>query len=338
VIVATGSDPASVAAGQTVTAEDVDQRVDPTGPDGWHSFGLVTLGANQNTIVLQLTDKAAGYVLADAARITVPQPLHSADAAVGRAAAPLPPESLQPILGQAIAAWQATGISPAELSRLYATHVVVTDLPGAKLGLGSRLSNSVWLDIDAAGHGWNVSRGTRDEGRGPEGLPPSGPGPSTLDPRPKIDLLTVLSHELGHVLGYADVNPHSAAAGVMVAELAAGERVLPSLGTRLTGWSETGSPWDLALDGWSWDGFDGLGASFGESTNLLPAADRRSGMESGPTREADARLTDALFAVAGDEADLIAEDGLGHSADSTGDRPESDDGLELWSLLNGLGR
>ena len=56
----------NVAAGQTVIAEDVDQRIDSAGPGGWHSFGLVTLGSGQNTIVLQLTDNAAGYVIADA--------------------------------------------------------------------------------------------------------------------------------------------------------------------------------------------------------------------------------------------------------------------------------
>ena len=134
VIVATGSDEASVAAGQTVIAQNVDQRVAPAGPTGWHSFGLVTLAAGQNTIVLQLTDDAAGYVIADAARISVPQPLHAAGPAAqqpaGNGGAALLAESIQPVLGQAIAAWESTGLSPADVHLLYQTKVVVADLPG----------------------------------------------------------------------------------------------------------------------------------------------------------------------------------------------------------------
>ena len=77
--VASGSDAASLNAAVQVFAQDVDQRVDPTGPTGWHTFPLVNLPADRNTIVLQLTDDANGFVLADAAILNVPQPLLAAD-------------------------------------------------------------------------------------------------------------------------------------------------------------------------------------------------------------------------------------------------------------------
>lgn len=81
--------------------------------------------------------------------------------------------------------------------------VRIEDLPGRLLG--TSYDNIVVLDADAAGLGWSTSLGKVQKG--------------------KIDLLTVLNHELGHVLGYGhdDAEAHP----VMADGLATGVRLLP---------------------------------------------------------------------------------------------------------------
>ena len=72
------------------------------------------------------------------------------------------------VLSQSIAAWLATGVSHARLANLT---VIVTDLPGLKLA--EAIGDTITIDIDAAGWGWD-----------------------------RLDLGSVLLHEVGHVLGY----------------------------------------------------------------------------------------------------------------------------------------
>ena len=71
--------------------------------------------------------------------------------------------------------------------------------------------NTIYLDINAAGWGWFVDRMPRNDS---EFTRPGNQGEQN-----RMDLLTVVMHELGHVLGF-----DHAAAGVMVETLAAGVR------------------------------------------------------------------------------------------------------------------
>ncbi|MGB7819022.1 MAG: hypothetical protein WBL35_09865, partial [Ornithinibacter sp.] len=90
------------------------------------------------------------------------------------------------------------------------------DLPDGLVGVAYK--SSILLDTDAGGHGWFVdpTPGVDEEfiaGVAPKGSPAYG----------KMDLLSVLSHEMGHVLGLDDVDP--ASTDLMGADLQPGERV-----------------------------------------------------------------------------------------------------------------
>ena len=103
------------------------------------------------------------------------------------------------MVAEAIAAWAAAGVAPSALSNLGNLAVHVSDLPGAELGYFS--SGAIWIDPNAAGWGWST---TGDPGR--------------------MDLRTVVEHELGHALGF----DHDAA-GAMEPTLAPGVQLTPEV-------------------------------------------------------------------------------------------------------------
>jgi hypothetical protein len=132
--------------------------------------------------------------------------LTTADGAVPEASSvsTLTQTELQPIVTEALARWTAAGANTQALAAMKQVQFIVTDLPGADLGLAQ--ANRVHLDIDAAGHGWFVDpTPASDEEFGPSA---GGQLLKTVDPRAvdQIDLLTVVEHELGHVVGLKDLD------------------------------------------------------------------------------------------------------------------------------------
>src|SRR5262249_8475528 len=87
------------------------------------------------------------------------------------------------------------------------------DLPGAYLGTVT--DGTVWIDRDAAGHGWYIDPTPRDDSEFP--ARPGGPAFG------REDLLTVVMHEMGHLLGFEDGGQ-----GLMETVLHAGVRQAPS--------------------------------------------------------------------------------------------------------------
>jgi hypothetical protein len=125
-------------------------------------------------------------------------------------------QELRPIVTEAIARWSAAGLDAAALAKLGQVQFAIRDLPGATLGEAE--VDRVLLDSDAAGYGWFVDSTPRKDDEY---------AASTVDPRAvdRIDLLTTVEHELGHVLGLGDLD--RAAADLMSGWLRPGVRRQP---------------------------------------------------------------------------------------------------------------
>jgi hypothetical protein len=117
----------------------------------------------------------------------------------------------QATLAEALARWQASGVNT---DRLGDVDVQITNLGGTILGLAQ--GNTIWLDDNAAGWGWFVDKTPWDDG---EFLTPGNQGEAG-----RMDLLSVVMHELGHLLDY-----HHEADGVMAETLATGTRLADHL-------------------------------------------------------------------------------------------------------------
>ncbi|MFN7682090.1 MAG: hypothetical protein ACK5TG_14600, partial [Planctomyces sp.] len=124
-------------------------------------------------------------------------------ASVSRAGQLLTSELVEQARREAIADWITTGLTPGQILALQNATVQITDLnsEGAFGFAGSRL---IQLDDDALGFGWHVG---------------SGPVPTGA-----VDLGTVMRHELGHILGYGDLDPATAGDSIMSGTILPGER------------------------------------------------------------------------------------------------------------------
>ena len=134
----------------------------------------------------------------------------------------LTPDQLAPVLAAAIDRWAAAGLGTADVSRLSGVNIQIGALPTGYLGLTA--GSTIWIDATADNYGWFIDLSPNDDtefiSNGNATLIAAGSSPAAG----KIDLLTVLDHELGHVLGLDD----NAADDLMAVYLAAGTRRLPT--------------------------------------------------------------------------------------------------------------
>jgi hypothetical protein len=124
-------------------------------------------------------------------------------------------QAIDAVAQQAIARWGA------DASLLFGLTFRVEDLPG--LTLAQVDGNTITLDLDAAGNGWFIDTSLSDDSEYRMRLD-DGALAATRNSYAygRIDLLTVLEHELGHVLGFNHDDATTYA--VMDDELAAGVR------------------------------------------------------------------------------------------------------------------
>jgi hypothetical protein len=182
---------------------------------------LTTLNVFTNTTLMNVSDQDAdgfidiqftgvgaqegfvnGFDIATTGALPAAAPL-LADT-VGTGGAILDATTLDAVVDQAISELAATGLSPAQVDALRQVSFGIEDLGGRTLGLAG--TTQVLIDDDAAGHGWN-----------------SGYETEQYDTE-TIDLLTVVLHELGHTLGYGDLDAELAPGDLMAGTLSVGEQ------------------------------------------------------------------------------------------------------------------
>jgi hypothetical protein len=125
-------------------------------------------------------------------------------------------QQLQPVLQNAIAGWQAAGASATQVEILNGVQAHIATLPSSHLG--EEAGGEIWISPNAGGWGWytDTSPAANQAFPAAPGSPDSG----------KMDLLSVVSHELGHVLGLQDSENTQ---DVMGETLAPGVRRLPTV-------------------------------------------------------------------------------------------------------------
>ncbi|MEA3036794.1 MAG: hypothetical protein QOH04_2571 [Sphingomonadales bacterium] len=131
------------------------------------------------------------------------------------------------LVDQAIARWAAAGATPDQLAAMRGANFLVADMPGVEAGTSS--GHDILLDSNGAGFGWFVDTTPGDDaefnGSGTRLMANDG-GPAAG----KLDLLTVIMHELGHQAGLVDDYNANDVADLMYGYTNPGERRLPAQG------------------------------------------------------------------------------------------------------------
>ena len=150
--------------------------------------------------------------------------LFAGAAAVPGHAVAITQAEVRALLPEAIAAWRAAGLDAADMREFEEVPVGVANLGTSILGLED--GGAITINQTAAGYNWYVNAGP-GSGRafgqvGPGGESVAHPGSPAAD---DVNLLTVLEHELGHVIGLSD---NTRAGDLMDITLGLGIRRAPS--------------------------------------------------------------------------------------------------------------
>jgi predicted outer membrane repeat protein len=111
-------------------------------------------------------------------------PLLAATTVAGTDGADLTMDVLSNTIELALADWQAAGLGSEGLATLSSADYVIADLSGNRLGLAAH--DTIYVDVDAFGYGWSTDAAEVADDQ--------------------FDLLTVLEHEMGHLLGLEDLD------------------------------------------------------------------------------------------------------------------------------------
>ena len=155
------------------------------------------------TFLVVLSGPTGGATIADGTSVVTildNDGAHLTASSIGPSTQPasrLAPSKARRLLRRAVALWVRLGAPRSKVARV---SVRIVDLPGTQLAVTS--GRRILIDVDAAGWGWYSGTGRRVAAG-------------------RMDLLSVLLHELGHVLGLGHQG-----AGVMAETLAPGVRLV----------------------------------------------------------------------------------------------------------------
>jgi hypothetical protein len=180
-------------------------------------FGLLATGGQASfDDVTVRTNDAAFIETSSSNMIAAAESLVSTDAG-----AALTVGDLDAIASIAISLWtEALGVGDPRLAAFGDVRMTVADLAGNALGYFD--GGGIAIDVNAAGHGWFVDLTPADDAEFTVHI-----DATTLAAAPqseafeRMDLLTVMMHELGHALGFGDGEPGYA---VMDQDLESGVR------------------------------------------------------------------------------------------------------------------
>ncbi|MBL8830098.1 MAG: hypothetical protein JNM18_24180, partial [Planctomycetaceae bacterium] len=174
-------------------------------------FSTTTLGDGARSVSFVVTDTSglagvAGATSAPVVRaLTVQSPLLVAASPLTSAAAneSLTSSQLAPLVHESLARWESAGATAAQLNVLRAATIEIRDLSDPRT-LALAGGNTIVVDTNAAGRGWFVdSTPTTDE----EFTVPLSTSAARATSGPaveRVDLLTTVMHEFGHLLGLDD--------------------------------------------------------------------------------------------------------------------------------------
>lgn len=143
---------------------------------------------------------------------------------------PLALADVRAMLALAADHWVAAGADAAALATKLENVVLrVEDLPDN--AIGAHVSGELWFDVNAAGYGWFIDATPDENGeftvvtadgelRATAGSPAAG----------HVDLLTVMEHEVGHLLGFDDLAANLFDHDLMTETLGLGDRRTPLAG------------------------------------------------------------------------------------------------------------
>jgi hypothetical protein len=182
---------------------------------GADSVALTVSGLSPGQFIVATATDADGNTSEFSASIVIAAALLAAEVLDGASqVAALDAAELTPLVGQAIAAWEAAGLDAARLAMLQSLSFELADLPGRYLAWAT--PDRIVVDSDAAGYGWHVASDGRSVSEEFE----------ISDLKSQMDLLTAVMHEMGHVLGLADLE--DADDDLMADILQPGRRRLPT--------------------------------------------------------------------------------------------------------------
>ena len=147
---------------------------------------------------------------------------------VAKVVAPLTDEQLQSVAEEAANRWRATGLTAQQEAALSNITYQVGELPG--FVMGSQKDGVITLDNDASGVGWFVDETPWDDTEFSNILSGNSASTELAIGQSRMDLLTVVMHEQGHVLGLADVYDLGQKDNLMYGGAEVGVRRLPVAG------------------------------------------------------------------------------------------------------------